>query len=175
MTRRTASVAVLCAGLFACATSGGKRFEGTQIAIEGSPEFVASAQKTLRTLRNTQVGARIFSRLESANARVRIRYRSDPWGGAHTDPEDRGGSLIFWDPTFELHRFPPEVFLYHELVHAWYNAVGMHEEGPEAEKKVIGLGQYSKNDFTENALREELGIPKRPRWDYPRRYPPEED
>jgi type VI secretion system secreted protein VgrG len=65
---------------------------------------------------------------------------------------------------------PPEVGLAHEMIHAVHD---IHDElvnfvkkygVMEEERRTVGLGIYSKEYFTENVIRKEYGLSRRPRY-----------
>jgi hypothetical protein len=96
------------------------------------------------------------------------------------------GTRIGYNPTDAVHanddigRIPPVVVLYHELVHAYDFAAGITRDEqrtdgvPNAENLAVGLPIDHDGDpstprtqpspYYENLFREELGIPRRPRY-----------
>ena len=56
---------------------------------------------------------------------------------------------------------PAFIGLAHELIHAYYNLRGQAIRGKSEEFATVGLGDGKQRDITENAIREEHGLPLR--------------
>lgn len=115
---------------------------------------------------------------------------------AAMDPSRGCSSTIQWNPDHTMMPHPdgPTVLLGHEMVHAYHNARGTRERGPldqypgqtgssnrGEERKTVGLPggtivqpdgttapvpDHSSDVPTENSLRDDLGLPRRPSY-YP--------
>jgi len=69
-----------------------------------------------------------------------------------------------YDPKKEFDDAPAFLVLGHELIHAWRMMLGKRivEDGWEEEAMTTGVGAFAGWPITENALRAELGFPRRP-------------
>lgn len=61
---------------------------------------------------------------------------------------------------------PPEIALGHELVHAYHDICGEYliNGHKEEENRTVGLGEFRRDEFTENAIRADYGVPYRPEY-----------
>ena len=108
-------------------------------------------------------------------------------------PGTGSASTVEYNPSYSSDRFPtPSLILFHELSHAYNNVTGTMYPGrqtaagvdngtPFAEHQVVGLpgttapynfpggggNPSGTNPYTENDLRQELGLPQRPRYQFP--------
>src|SRR5690606_15695347 len=97
------------------------------------------------------------------------------WSPKQRHPGDPGQATIYYNPAWDtLHDSPPMVLLYHELAHVY----GFYHDTPSALATVSGgtsaLNRFENvtiglrrdhghpDEFTENALRRELGEQRRP-------------
>ena len=63
------------------------------------------------------------------------------------------------------HNRPPEIGLGHEAIHSYHDIE--NNLGPTRdieESKTVGLGNYEKEPYTENKIRKEYGIERRPQY-----------
>ena len=64
------------------------------------------------------------------------------------------------------HTRPAEIALAHELIHALHHFEGSHSPIKDVEEaKTVGYGIYSGYPYTENKIRDDYGIPRRPRYE----------
>jgi hypothetical protein len=164
---------------------------GRTIIIRGSPEFVAETEGALRLLRSTRTGRAMLETIDRSGHKVVIQEVAEPNATAaqvDTRPQyvrrtgERGegtDATITWNPKFPglargpAYMFtPPAVILGHELVHAFNMVTGTMLHGRE-EDLAVGLPRVNLERFyrrhglpivSENALRKELGLPRRTRY-----------
>ncbi|MGA9997099.1 MAG: M91 family zinc metallopeptidase [Pyrinomonadaceae bacterium] len=164
------------------------------IRIEGTPEFQARVVNDLNTLNNTDAGRRLIDSFDGTGRTVTIRESGAANGGCSpangADATDGTGtnSVVSYNPNFSnMYDSGPTaqgqpgrepwmdttspVILGHELVHAQHNAHGTNDFTIEGERMAVGVGaqpgypnDYSGRDISENALRDDLGQPRRPRY-----------
>jgi len=127
-----------------------------------------------------KVAQDLLAAILKGNHLVRIAWGNGKFGFNGTIAMDRkealggGGSdaTIFIDQEardltpFQTIRENPDVGLFHELLHAWHIQRGTSiDDEEEMERRVIGIGKYTKAKGTENDYREARGLPRRCCWD----------
>jgi hypothetical protein len=158
------------------------------IDIQGSDDFRRGVVNDLKEIDRTRVGHDLLRALDGSGHRVTIREGEEPETRdvGRGDPQIRANGLpgtakdaeINYEPTTHPmnvgvrpweQNLPSSVCLEHELVHAEHIAHGTVVPGldpntnvPNEELVTVGLKRnpYAP-DFTENAYREEIGLPKR--------------
>ncbi|QVM89991.1 hypothetical protein JYG34_18505 [Pseudomonas entomophila] len=160
------------------------------ISIDGDITYHNRVSDLLALLATTKAGNSLLTSLDASGAQITIReigsldnayYEPDD---IHLDPSVRGidqagnrqlaGSIGF-NPLTQKPNTPAAVILFHELCHAWNYANGTVL--PDHENQVTGLPTADSFDFdgdpntpptntnpdpfNENALRHELGLPRR--------------
>lgn len=158
------------------------------IDIQGSDTFRRGVMNDLREIDRTKTGHDLLRALDGSGHRVTIREGLDPETRdlGRGDPQIRSNGLpgtakdaeINYEPTARPmnvgprpweRNLPSSVFLEHELVHAEHITHGTVSPGidqatqvPNEELVTVGLKRnpYDPN-FTENAYRAEIGLPKR--------------
>lgn len=158
---RRAALLLLLLGGAGCA---GAPIREAYISMEGSGDFQRKSRRVLAQLRATKTGGLLLSELGRAGGKVVMRRYRSIFGGASAKQEP-WGTTIFWDPDYELEGFPAVAYLHHELVHALHMALGTYKRGLEEERRAIGLGPHASSPVSENALRRELGIRLREKYD----------
>jgi len=123
-----------------------------------------------------KLGVNLLIRLNRGNHFVNIAWGNGGFRFNGTVPHNRkdaaggggSGATIFIDEQApDLSRLQtlkdnPDVLLFHELVHALHIQLGtLVNDEAEMERRVIGIGKYSKWKRTENAYRDARGLPAR--------------
>ncbi len=159
------------------------------ITINGTPEYRQLVIANLELLLATSTGEALLQSLDASNVQIAIDDIAETDNGrfdfdhALGDPSIRDGQpgtrvltgKIGFNPLAQRPNTPAVVILYHELCHAWNHANGTVM--PEHENQVTGLWTANTFDFdgdpstppdntnpdpfNENALRRELGLPRR--------------
>ncbi|MCE1115761.1 MULTISPECIES: M91 family zinc metallopeptidase [Pseudomonas] len=159
------------------------------ITINGTPEYQDLVRNNLALLLATSSGRAMLQGLDASNARIVIEDTPELDNGhfdfdrSQGDPSIRGSQpgdrvlagKIGFNPLAQRPNTPAVIILYHELCHAWNHVNGTVM--PEHENQVTGLWAASTFDFdgdphtpanntnpdpfNENALRRELGLPRR--------------
>ncbi|UVJ45363.1 M91 family zinc metallopeptidase [Pseudomonas sp. LS1212] len=160
------------------------------LSIQGSDTFKTHVEDILRLLRTTATAYPLLKSLDDSGAKILIkesgitdnvhfipeRSEGDPHirDGKHGTPTK--AAVILYNPLAERPNLPPVVIMHHELCHAWNHVNGTVLQNHE--NQVIGLPTGEPpfdfdNDpltpptdtnpapFSENALRQELGLPLR--------------
>ena len=94
----------------------------------------------------------------------------------------KSDETLFWDPDFVKTRFnvvqePTQatvlaqhkeyVYVFHELLHYYHDLCDWWFQGSATEEfKTVGIYEYSNEALSENALRREMGLPRRPCYYY---------
>jgi uncharacterized protein YukE len=165
---------------------------GGDIRVEGTPEFVTRVQSDLDALRCSPRGQQMLAALDASGhggTLVISEFHGDNGGflgGARP--------TVLYNPTWSIATpgtgilAPPMVVLYHELAHAYDACHGTSVDGtyggadnpgvPNAEREAVGLPVDADHNpttpstlapghpygLTENGLRQEFGLPLRPRY-----------
>lgn len=159
------------------------------IIINGTPDYQELVSNNLALLHSTSPGKAILQSLANSNARITLEDTPEMDNGHFDfvpslgDPSIRGtqpGAMVLagrigFNPLAQRPNTPAVVILYHELCHAWNHVNGTVM--PEHENQVTGLWTANTFDFdgdpntppdntnpdpfNENALRRELGLPRR--------------
>jgi hypothetical protein len=123
-----------------------------------------------------KLSANLLVALNRGNHFVHIAWGKGNFGFNGTIPQNRtnaaggggSGAIIFIDEQapdlskLETLRDNPDVLLFHELVHALHIQLGtLVNDEAEMERRVIGIGKFSKWKRTENAYRDARGLPAR--------------
>ncbi|QXH50117.1 type III secretion system effector protein [Pseudomonas fakonensis] len=159
------------------------------ITIKGTPEYRDLVINNLALLLATSTGRAMFQSLDASNAQIVIEDIPELDNGhfdfdhSQGNPRIRGSQpgdrvlagKIGFNPLAQRPNTPAVIILYHELCHAWNHINGTVM--PDHENQVTGLWTANTFDFdgdphtpanhtnpdpfNENALRRELGLPRR--------------
>jgi uncharacterized protein YukE len=166
---------------------------GGDIRVEGTPEFVARVQSDLDALRASPRGQEMLAALDAhggGGTLVISEFHGD--NGAFLGGSAR--PTVLYNPSWSIATpgtgvlAPPVVVLYHELAHAYDAHYDTGVDGtyggadnpgvPNREREAVGLPVDADHDpatpltlapghpygLTENGLRDEFGLPRRPRY-----------
>ncbi|MGE0709020.1 MAG: M91 family zinc metallopeptidase [Planctomycetota bacterium] len=158
-----------------------ERYRG--IYLDGSPEFVAEARRTLASLDALPTGRRLLDELIASGKPITLTETDEPNGVAIPDDEDAGtlrpdgrpspgsGGVIEWNPEFGPGGLPPAIILAHELIHMRHftrgegemeqQEDGRNESQDLEELRTIGVPSEAcgrADPITENRLRQEWNI-----------------
>lgn len=152
---------------------------GPGIQINGDPAFIAKAWYGLDRINETPSGKKLINSLNTSGKTTTI---ISTIGGNSYSP---GSQTIKYNPERTVigdgsepyMTRPPEIGLGHELCHASHDLNGGLTKGADGsvsrqneERRTVGLPaghgspDYSKEPFSENSLRKEMGEPQRPRY-----------
>ena len=142
---------------------------------DNTKEFRKQVEEQLWTIHYWKVGQRLLDAItEKATGRIwdtklLVRYFKDC-------SDYRDDEVFFYDPRYYFqrpYRIDPTqervvshrktyVYLFHELVHFYHDLLGKFTATLDEEYRTVGLYEYSREAFSENALRKELLLPRRP-------------
>jgi hypothetical protein len=148
------------------------------IQMKGNGAFIKDAKASLDRLNATPTGKSLLesigttgkvatiTKFNDSNGTCTPQSLADAIRKADGSPGSGSDSLIKFNPNFKPGGIPNEVILGHELMHAQHNATGTHETGKTGgvkneELRTSGLPPYPESGLTENALRKDLGQPRR--------------
>ncbi|MEM3019356.1 MAG: M91 family zinc metallopeptidase [Candidatus Bathyarchaeia archaeon] len=166
---------------------------GSSLVIQGSRAFVDLTIESLNRLMRQPSGRQLIEAINSNPNQVTIRetsngneYRADSRDHAYRqpgDPPSKGSSgVVGYNPERTLlgdgaepwETRPPEVGLQHELYHSYQGQRGSLTRGSvssgefqgtrNTDMEAVGLGPFSGNPMTENALRSDMHEPPRERY-----------
>ncbi len=141
---------------------------GLELKYNGTPWQKIVTWWNIRKLKkNSSTAKTIIEDLESSTETVYIEHTEggnsyDPSSNTckfNPDSEQIGSGTNPWDKR------PPEVGLNHELIHARHDVNGNLGSTRSAEEdKTTGVVTHSADPFTDNAVRDDYGIPRRPHY-----------
>lgn len=125
---------------------------------------VKDALKKLK--KNSKAAKELIKKLDDDDEIIRINI-------ANTNEYSTSKNIVSFNPNKkyiydgkeEWHNRPPEVALAHELIHALHDLNGsLGSTRKIEEQQTVGLDKWAKDKYTENQVRDDYGIVRRPRY-----------